>query len=143
MIMPRPTKLTEEITRILVESAKLGMKREHCADRAGISVGTLYNWLAKGKRGEKRYKEFFERIKKATADGIAFNLAIIQKEAKTNWHCSAWLLERCHSYHRNPLEDAEEHELIDIQNISVKDLLQEIEDQNEKLKQFLGPEIKD
>ena len=171
--MPRPTIMNERMIAIIEESCKLGMKREHCAKRAGIAPSTFYSWIAKGRRGVPkeqleeldnrlkskeiteeehskrkknllRYVEFLDRIEKATANGIAYNLAIIQTAAKTQWHAAAWLLERGPGkYNRTVLMEESDDELIDIEEVNVKDLLRSIEKSNEALKPYLTPVIDD
>ena len=83
--MGNTTKLNELTITVLCESAKMGLKRKHQAQRAGISVGCLYNWLDKGKRKEEPYKELYDRLEKATADGIMMNLMLILRSAKEDF----------------------------------------------------------
>lgn len=139
--MSRPTKLNAQTIKILCESAKLGAKRSDCAERAGISTGTLYSWLSKGKRGDPDFIDFYQQMQKAKAEGVSYNLALIQKEAQTgNWHCAAWLLERCHGYNRTATDDSEEL-IEDFQAVNVKELLEQIEKSNDELKGFLSPKL--
>lgn len=139
--MSRPSKLTKQTIKILCESAKLGAKRSDCAERAGISTGTLYSWLSKGKRGDPDFIDFYQQMQKAKAEGVSFNLALIQKEAQQgNWHCAAWLLERCHGYNRTAADDNEEL-IEDFQAVNVKELLEQIEKSNDELKGFLSPKL--
>ena len=139
--MSRPSKLTKQTIKILCESAKLGAKRSDCAERAGISTGTLYSWLSKGKRGDPDFIDFYQQMQKAKAEGLSFNLALIQKEAQQgNWHCAAWLLERCHGYNRTAADDNEEL-IEDFQAVNVKELLEQIEKSNDELKGFLSPKL--
>tara|TARA_Y100000593_G_scaffold94989_1_gene197901 strand:- start:6521 stop:6952 length:432 start_codon:yes stop_codon:yes gene_type:complete len=143
--MANTTKLNELTITVLCESAKMGLKRKHQAQRAGISVGCLYNWLDKGKRGQEPYKELFDRLEKATADGIMMNLMLILRSAKDdrNWQAAAWLLERCHGYYRTASDDNNEDVLLDTDQVNVKDLLSEIKRSEEKLKPFLNLDIED
>lgn len=50
------------------------------------------------KRGESSQKgtyfEFFESVKKAEAQAVARNVAVIQSAAKDSWQAAAWWLER-------------------------------------------------
>ena len=141
--MPRPTSLTEQRIQQMQQAAELGMKREHIAKSGGIAAGTFYNWMAKGRRGEKPYKEFYERLEKAIAIGIQNNLVIIRNEAlKGNWQAAAWILERCHKYIKG-VPDLDETDFIDTEEVDVKQLLQQIKQSNDELKQFLEPEIED
>jgi transposase len=141
--MARPTSLTEQRIRQMEEAAKLGMKREHIAKSGGIAAGTFYSWMARGRRGEEPHKEFYERLEKAIAIGIQNNLVIIRNEAlKGNWQAAAWILERCHKYIKG-VPDLDETDFIDTEEVDVKQLLQQIKQSNDELKQFLEPEIED
>lgn len=139
----RPTSLTEQRIQQMEQAAELGMKREHIAQAGGIAVGTFYAYMAKGRRGEQPFKDFYERLEKAISVGIQGNLAIIRNEAlKGNWQAAAWILERCHKYIKG-IPDIEESDYMDNEEVDVKQLLKQIHKSNEELKQFLEPEIED
>ena len=84
-----------------------------------------------------------DRLEKAIAIGIQNNLVIIRNEAlKGNWQAAAWILERCHKYIKG-VPDLDETDFIDTEEVDVKQLLQQIKQSNDELKQFLEPEIED
>jgi len=140
----RPTKFTPERIDSICQSVKLGLSRKDTAKRAGIDISTLMAWLAKGKRGVEPFVAFVERVKKAEGDGIAFHIANITSHAKNgNWQCSAWLLERCWGYTRTDAGKEEFEEVIDVEEVDVKELLLQIKKQNQELKPYMEPEIEE
>lgn len=63
----------------------------------GISEQTYINWMEWGEKSRKGlYFVFFEAVKKAEAQAIARNVAVIQAATKDNWQAAAWWLERKH-----------------------------------------------
>lgn len=57
----RPSKLDDHEGEI-IQSAKSGMTIENCANAAGITEQTLYNWL-------DEHEDFFEAFKRARREG--------------------------------------------------------------------------
>jgi hypothetical protein len=65
----------------------------------GISEQTYINWMRWGEKSRKGlYFSFFESVKKAEAQAIARNVAVIQTAAKDSWQAAAWWLERKHPH---------------------------------------------
>lgn len=93
-IMPRPPKLNPERQDRVCEAIGAGNDRETAARYAGISPTTFYSWLAKGRAGNPRYREFAENVEKAESTAEVRNVAIIQQAAATTWQAAAWWLER-------------------------------------------------
>ena len=90
-------KLTPETQKVIVDSIAAGVPRATAAQRAGISDRCLYKWHAKGRKGGKGNEELvqlFQAIKKAEADAVARNVALVQKAAAKSWQAAAWWLER-------------------------------------------------
>lgn len=107
----RPTKLTPDIQKTIVEQLRWGNYLETAAVFAGLSKDTLYNWLKRGSREKTGiYKEFSDAVSKAMAEAEIRDVANITNAAKTDWRASAWRLQ-----HRNPRKwgkmDEEKHEL--------------------------------
>ena len=141
--MPRPTSLNEQRIQAMEKAASSGAKREHIAMAGGIHVGTYYNWMAKGKRGEGPYQEFYDRLQKAQSIGLQRNLDIIQIAADNgNWQAAAWLVERCWKYHKNTIE-TEDEAIVDTEDLSIRDLLTQLQKSNDELKDYMSPEIQD
>ena len=144
MMTGRPTRLNERITKLVCEGLRLGMKKNHALKRAGLPRSTFCAWVNRGKQGIQPYKDFWSRVEKAEADGIAYNLGLIHKAAKEqrSWQAAAWILERCHGYYRN-VPEVEENEIVDSEELDVKDLLDQIQKSTQELKPYLEPEIED
>jgi len=96
--MSRRTKLTPEIQNKIIQAIQTGATYELCAQFAGISPATFYNWMRQGReRKDKAKIEFLESIKRAESRGAIANLGLIQKAATDgDWKASAWILERRH-----------------------------------------------
>jgi hypothetical protein len=82
----------------LIKLLKTGTPIKQACAAVGISNGTFYLWMDKGKKAKKgQYKEFYEEVEKAKGEFVARNVAIIQKAGMDGtWQASAWLLERTH-----------------------------------------------
>jgi transposase len=84
----RPTKMTVERQKIILECIAYGMPRERAANYAGIGVTALYAFQAK-------FPQFQEMIKRAESKCELFDLKQIQKASEAGeWTASAWRLER-------------------------------------------------
>ena len=118
--------LTPEVGRIILESVGQGAVYELAAQRAGVSKRSIYNWLARGRKGGKAnaiYVHFLHALEKAKGDRATLSLARIgkagqggaviertsttrdgvttvkEKIAQPQWTADAWLLERLHDEH--------------------------------------------
>ena len=93
--MGRPTKLTPDVHKKIVNLIKAGNYNDIAAQAVGITEQTFYGWMKRGEAGESPYFEFFQAVKEASAFSEAHYLELIRKAAKeTSWQASAWFLER-------------------------------------------------
>lgn len=94
--MPRKSKLTPELIELTAELIRVGNYYKHVAQYLNISEETFYRWLREGEKAKNGLKrQFYEAVKRAEAEAIARNLALIQKAAQEgNWQAAAWWLER-------------------------------------------------
>jgi hypothetical protein len=93
--MPRPTKLTPEITEQICQVLSAGNYIETAAAYVGISRATLYEWLRKGAReGSGRYAGFVSAVERAMAEAEVRSVARIAQAEGTDWRAAAWRLER-------------------------------------------------
>jgi hypothetical protein len=95
-------KISPEIIAGLVRLITSGVPYEASADAVGIGETTLYGWLKRGKKSTRKdcpYAKLVKEIRKARADAITRNVAIIQKAASKTWQAAAWWLERRESKH--------------------------------------------
>jgi hypothetical protein len=91
----RPTKLTEEVTRRIINSIRAGNYLETSAAYAGIGKVTLFDWLRRGSRQTCGvHREFWEAVEQALAEAEVRDVYIITKAAERNWQAAAWRLER-------------------------------------------------
>src|SRR5262245_30907299 len=93
----RKTKLTEATQRVIVEGVAAGVPFKYAAQRAGIDESTLHLWMRKGRRAKKGpHFQLFQSLKKAEADAVARNVAVVQNASTKSWQAAAWWLERRH-----------------------------------------------
>ena len=90
----RPTKLTPELQRRICEAIAAGNTRHDAAEYAGVGESTVRSWLAQGRPQRRgKFRAFLAAVKKAEADAVVRNVAIIQKAASKQWQAAAWWLE--------------------------------------------------
>lgn len=98
--MPRGRilKLTPEVQKTITDTLSAGVDRKHAAMRAGVCEGTFFRWMRYGrKKKSPEFESFLLAVKKAEADAVSRNVAIISKAAQGGtWTAAAWLLERRH-----------------------------------------------
>lgn len=93
--MGRPTKLTPEVHKRIVDMVRAGNYPEIAAQAAGINSATYYRWMQKGEDGTAPYGEFREAVKEAQAAAESHAVTTIRKAAMDGtWQAAAWYLER-------------------------------------------------
>lgn len=94
----RPTKFTEQTVNRILEAIRNGLSYRHAVQAAGISYDTFLRWMEKGENARSgKFREFFDQVKKAEAEGAERNMKLIQEAAETkDWKAAAWILERRH-----------------------------------------------
>lgn len=91
----RPTKLTPELQKKIIDAIRAGNYMETAAAYAGISKDTFFRWLRKGARAKSGiYKDFHDAVEKALADAEVRDVMLIANAAATDWKAAAWRLER-------------------------------------------------
>jgi len=88
------SKLTKPLVDELVEILSAGNYIETACRSVNLPRGTFDTWHAKGRRGEKPYADFVERIDQARALGEIAKVAKVTAAADDDWRAAAWLLER-------------------------------------------------
>jgi glycosylphosphatidylinositol transamidase (GPIT) subunit GPI8 len=95
-MMGRPTKLNDDVTKIICENIELGLSYNLAAQGAGITSETFIKWMKTGEAGDdKAFADFYSSVKKS--DTICAKRCLQHiREAGSNgtWTASAWLLER-------------------------------------------------
>lgn len=92
--MARPTTLTPETAALICDALRGGNTRKASAAYAGVEEACFREWVRKGNKGVEPYAAFTDALRKAEADAVVRNVAIVQKAASTSWQASAWWLER-------------------------------------------------
>jgi glycosylphosphatidylinositol transamidase (GPIT) subunit GPI8 len=94
--MTRPTKLNDEVTKIICENIELGLSYSLAAQGAGITSETFIQWMKKGEAGDdKSFMDFHASVKKADTICAKRCLEHIREAGDHGtWTASAWLLER-------------------------------------------------
>jgi transposase len=116
----RPSKLTDELQRTIVEALRAGNYRETTAAFAGIAVSTLYHWLERGEAEradeddariaaeaegheyvlpeDRPFAEFSEACTRAEAEAEVHAVATLRKhmsqDAEGDWRAAVEYLRR-------------------------------------------------
>lgn len=93
--MARPSKLTPEVQKRLVEAIKAGNYYEAACGFAGIHYSTFREWMIRGEKAKSgKFREFYEAIKKAENEAEVRMVAQWQQHMPENWQAIATFLER-------------------------------------------------
>ena len=87
----RKSKFNDTVIDIIITSHSNGLPMKYCADLAGISRSSLYNYINEGKnakRGKKR--DFYLKFVKARSQFILFHLKKIN--TADDWRASQYIL---------------------------------------------------
>ena len=96
----RPSKLSAELIINVQNWLRMGYFVEDAARMAGISKGTLYSWLSKGRDDrdaglQTLHSDFLNYMEKARAEAEGIFLNSIKTAAsRGQWQAAAWWLER-------------------------------------------------
>ena len=93
----RPSKLTPERQKKLVDAIRAGNYYETACTYAGIDYTTFRLWMQKGEAREaKKFSDFFEAITRAQSESEARAVALWQQAMPTDWRAAQMFLERRH-----------------------------------------------
>lgn len=113
--MARPTKLTSDVQKNIIQALEAGNYFDAACEYAGITATTGYNWMSRGrdelerrknanvKEGTKQWTteqpfvEFFEAVSRTSAKVEIGVIAQIRTLGKDDWRALAWFME-----HRYP-----------------------------------------
>lgn len=90
----RPTLCTPKLTKVVAEGLRKGLGVRASVARAGIVKETHYNWLERGRTGEKPFVDYLDSCERAHAEFVENKLTQIDAAADKEWTASAWRLER-------------------------------------------------
>lgn len=93
--MPK-LKLNKELIEKASKLIAAGNYQKDVAKYLGIDESTWYRWLRKGETAKTNniFCKLYKAVKKAEAEAIARNVALIQQAAQDSWQAAAWWLER-------------------------------------------------
>lgn len=94
--MPRPTSLTPDVHAVIVAAVRDGSTRVGAAKLGGVTVRTLYNWLARGDDGLEPYAAFVQDVEAAEGARCKRWLKVVEDAADEDWKAATWLLEHLH-----------------------------------------------
>lgn len=93
----RPSKLTPERQKKLVDAIRAGNYYETACTYAGIEYQTFRNWMVAGEQASRgKYFDFFEAITRAESEAEARAVALWQKAMPEDWRAAQMFLERRH-----------------------------------------------
>ena len=97
--MARPTKLTAEVQKRVVDAVEYGATYEFACLYGGIGYSTFREWMLHGESDEADgldtpFTEFLEAIKMAEGKAVVKWLLLIEAAADEHWQAAAWKLER-------------------------------------------------
>lgn len=92
---PPGSELLDFVKEDFIKLIKLGVPIRYACDGVGISEATYYQWMEWGKKNKsEQFVLFYRDVKRARADALKRNVAIVQKAAAKTWQAAAWFLER-------------------------------------------------
>ncbi len=96
----RGMKFRKELADIIIGLVREGVPVSLICDYVGISEGTLYEWLERGRSGSKVYREFRKAFYEAKVEFVLEALRAIKAAGGgKNFFPYAWLLERRYPEH--------------------------------------------
>lgn len=94
----RPTKLTPDVHKRIVDAVATGNYYEAACGYAGVSYQTLRNWIQRGEAAKSgRYFEFLEALTRAEAQCEVRMVAQWQAAMPEDWRAIRDFLERRHN----------------------------------------------
>jgi hypothetical protein len=93
--MGRPSKLTPERHKRIVDLIEAGNYPETAAGACGVSRTAFYDWMAKGREAKSgKYKDFADDVQRAREAAEAELVATVKLAARDDWRAASWMLER-------------------------------------------------
>lgn len=97
--MGRPSKLTQAVKTTVIDALESGLGPSQAAQLAGISSGTLSEWVRRGEGRDDRpasleFAKFAKDVTRAIAASESALISRIHAATEKDWRAAAWLLER-------------------------------------------------
>ncbi len=94
-MMARPSKLTPEVQKRLVEAIKAGNYYEAACGFAGIGYSTFRRWMIRGEKAKSgKYRQFWEAVTRAELEAEVRMVAQWQKHMPEDYRAIRDFLER-------------------------------------------------
>lgn len=92
----RPTKLTPETHRLIVDALEIGATRKDAAGAAGVTYETFLNWMKRGEESKRgRFFDFFNAASRAECKARLSYLKVIKRASDTgDWRAALEVLKR-------------------------------------------------
>lgn len=139
--MGRKSKLTDKARREILQVISVGGSKSLACKHAGITLTTLLNWLDRGRRANKGlYYDFICEYRQAEARPDIMAMGIVHRAIKDGDVRSAqWWLEKKTGWGQR--EEPQVQISITPENMSVTQLLQEVESVSQNMAQLAPPII--
>lgn len=96
--MARPSKLTPEVEKKIIDAIRLGNYYEAACAYAGISYTTFYRWMERGKQAKSgKYCKFCKAVKQAEGDAEARIVSQWVSKTPEDWRAAQAFLEHRYS----------------------------------------------
>lgn len=93
----RPSKLTPEVKKRLLDAIRAGNYYETACTYAGITYRTFRNWMERGEQAKSgEFFQFFHEVTRAEAEAEVRLVAQWQAQAGQDWRAARDLLARRH-----------------------------------------------
>jgi len=137
----RKSKLTDKARREILQVISVGGSKSLACKHAGITLTTLLNWLDRGRRANKGlYHDFVCEYRQAEARPDIMAMGIVHRAIKDGDVRSAqWWLEKKTGWGKR--EEPQVQIAITPENMSVTQLLQEVESVSQNMAQLAPPII--
>lgn len=139
--MGRKSKLTDKARREIIQVISVGGSKSLACKHAGITLPTLLNWIKRGEESNRGlYHDFLLEFRQAEARPDLMAMGIVHRAVKDGDVSAAkWWLEKKTGWGQR--DEPQVQIAITPENMSVTQLLQEVEEVSQNLTQLSPPVI--
>jgi len=139
--MGRKSKLTDKARREILQVISVGGSKSLACKHAGITLPTLLNWIKRGEESNRGlYHDFLLEFRQAEARPDLMAMGIVHRAVKDGDVSAAkWWLEKKTGWGQP--DEPQVQIAITPENMSVTQLLQEVEEVSQNLTQLSPPVI--
>jgi len=139
--MGRKSKLTDKARRDVLQVISVGGSKSLACKHAGITLPTLLNWIKRGEESNRGlYHDFLLEFRQAEARPDLMAMGIVHRAVKDGDVSAAkWWLEKKTGWGQR--DEPQVQIAITPENMSVTQLLQEVEEVSQNLTQLSPPVI--